>query len=37
MVAKTLKFHQDARGRICAGLNILADLVKITLGPKDGW
>jgi len=34
MVAKTLKFHQDARGRICAGLNILADLVKITLGPK---
>ena len=34
MAAKSLKFHQDARARISAGLNILADAVKVTLGPK---
>ena len=34
MAAKLLKFHQDAREKICAGLNILAGAVKVTLGPK---
>ena len=34
MAAKALKFHNDARQRICAGLNVLANAVKVTLGPK---
>jgi chaperonin GroEL len=34
MAAKLLKFHQDARKSVCAGLNILASAVKVTLGPK---
>jgi chaperonin GroEL len=34
MAVKTLKFHQAAREKICAGLNVLADAVKVTLGPK---
>ncbi len=34
MAAKILRFHQDARERVCAGLNILASAVKVTLGPK---
>jgi chaperonin GroEL len=34
MVAKVLKFHHEARERVCAGLNILASAVKVTLGPK---
>jgi len=34
MAAKALKFHRDAREKICAGLNILASAVKVTLGPK---
>jgi chaperonin GroEL len=34
MTAKILRFHQDARERVCAGLNILANAVKVTLGPK---
>ena len=34
MAAKILKFHHDARERICAGLNLLASAVKVTLGPK---
>lgn len=34
MPAKKLLFHDDARAKICAGLNILADAVKITLGPR---
>jgi chaperonin GroEL len=34
MAAKVLKFHHDARERVCAGLNILASAVKVTLGPK---
>ena len=34
MAAKILRFHHDARQRVCAGLNILASAVKITLGPK---
>ena len=34
MSAKKLVLHDDAREKICAGLNQLADAVKITLGPK---
>ena len=34
MPAKILRFHQEAREKICAGLNVLANAVKVTLGPK---
>jgi chaperonin GroEL len=32
--AKWLKFHGEAREKVCAGLNVLANAVKVTLGPK---
>ena len=34
MPAKMLKFGQDARDRILRGVNVLADAVTVTLGPK---
>lgn len=34
MPAKILKFGQDARDRILRGVNVLADAVTVTLGPK---
>ena len=34
MAAKEVKFHENARARIVAGVNVLADAVKVTLGPK---
>jgi chaperonin GroEL len=34
MAAKEVKFHESARHRIVAGVNVLADAVKVTLGPK---
>ena len=34
MAAKDVKFHDSARSRIVTGVNILADAVKVTLGPK---
>ncbi len=34
MAAKDVKFNTDARNRMLKGVNILADAVKITLGPK---
>jgi chaperonin GroEL len=34
MSAKDVKFHDNARAKIVAGVNILADAVKVTLGPK---
>ena len=34
MAAKDVKFSTDARNRILKGVNILADAVKVTLGPK---
>ncbi|WP_083099315.1 chaperonin GroEL [Pseudophaeobacter leonis] len=34
MSAKDVKFDTDARNRMLAGVNILADAVKVTLGPK---
>jgi len=34
MIAKDVLFSSDARGRMLHGLNVLADAVKVTLGPK---
>jgi chaperonin GroEL len=34
MPAKEVRFHTDARHRMLKGVNILADAVKVTLGPK---
>jgi len=34
MAAKDVKFSTDARDRMLNGVNILADAVKVTLGPK---
>ncbi|MCX7139274.1 MAG: chaperonin GroEL, partial [Proteobacteria bacterium] len=34
MASKDVKFHDSARAKIVAGVNILADAVKVTLGPK---
>jgi chaperonin GroEL len=34
MAAKEVKFSADARDRMLHGVNILADAVKVTLGPK---
>ncbi len=33
-MAKELKYNQEARNAILRGVNILADAVKVTLGPK---
>src|SRR5512147_1196267 len=34
MAAKIIKFDQDGRNAILKGVNTLADVVKVTLGPK---
>ncbi len=34
MPAKEVRFHESARSKMVHGLNILADAVKVTLGPK---
>jgi chaperonin GroEL len=34
MAAKEVRFSDDARSRLAAGVNILANAVKVTLGPK---
>jgi chaperonin GroEL len=34
MAAKIVKFSQDARDRLLRGVNVLADAVTVTLGPK---
>ncbi|MCO5057368.1 MAG: chaperonin GroEL [Rhizobiaceae bacterium] len=34
MAAKDVKFHSDARERMLRGVDILANAVKVTLGPK---
>ncbi len=34
MTAKDVKFGDDARARMVAGVNVLANAVKVTLGPK---
>ncbi|MBO9102489.1 TCP-1/cpn60 chaperonin family protein, partial [Rhizobium sp. L58/93] len=34
MAAKQIKFGRDAREKMLRGVDILADTVKVTLGPK---
>ncbi|MBV2194166.1 MAG: chaperonin GroEL, partial [Azonexus sp.] len=34
MAAKEVKFGDSARARMVEGINVLADAVKVTLGPK---
>src|SRR3974377_861350 len=34
MAAKDVRFSQDARDRMMRGVDLLADAVKVTLGPK---
>ena len=34
MAAKDMKFHEEARGAMLKGVNILANAVRVTLGPK---
>ena len=34
MSAKEVKFSQDARERMLHGVDVLANAVKVTLGPK---
>ena len=34
MAGKEIKFDQEARQAILNGINVLADAVKVTLGPK---
>jgi chaperonin GroEL len=34
MTAKDIRFHSDARDRMQRGIDLLADTVKVTLGPK---
>ncbi|HWP66243.1 MAG TPA: chaperonin GroEL [Candidatus Limnocylindria bacterium] len=34
MAAKLVKFSEEARGKVLRGVNILADAVTVTLGPK---
>ena len=34
MAAKIVKFNTDARAKMLKGVNVLADAVKVTLGPK---
>ncbi|HKK13680.1 MAG TPA: TCP-1/cpn60 chaperonin family protein, partial [Gammaproteobacteria bacterium] len=34
MTAKEVKFSDDARHRMVRGVNVLANAVKVTLGPK---
>ncbi|MCE1631246.1 hypothetical protein LWT39_22785, partial [Enterobacter hormaechei] len=33
MAAKDVKFGNDARSKMLRGVNVLADAVKVTLGP----
>src|SRR5256886_3716590 len=34
MAAKLVKFGEDARAKVLRGVNVLADAVTVTLGPK---
>src|SRR5262245_39393349 len=34
MAAKDIRFSEDARSKVLHGVNILADAVTVTLGPK---
>ena len=34
MAAKEVRFHNDARERMLRGVDVLANAVRVTLGPK---
>ena len=34
MAAKEILFHEQGRAKILLGVNVLADAVKVTLGPR---
>ena len=34
MAAKLVKFSEDARAKVMKGVNVLADAVTVTLGPR---
>ncbi len=34
MAAKDIRFSEEARNRVLRGVNLLADAVTVTLGPK---
>ena len=34
MSAKDVKFHEDARDKMMEGVDVIANAVKVTLGPK---
>jgi chaperonin GroEL len=34
MSTKDIQFHDSARSQIVRGVNVLADAVKVTLGPR---
>ena len=34
MAAKLVKFGEDARAKVMKGVNVLADAVTVTLGPR---
>ena len=34
MAAKLVKFGEDARAKVLRGVNVLADAVTVTLGPR---
>jgi chaperonin GroEL len=34
MTAKDIRFDADARARLMRGMDVLADAVKVTLGPR---
>lgn len=36
MAAKDVLFGDSARAKMLVGVNILADAVRVTLGPKEG-
>jgi len=36
MAAKEIRYDQKAREALLKGVNILADAVKVTLGPRAG-
>jgi len=35
MAAKEVRFSEEARGKVLRGVNVLADAVTVTLGPRD--
>ena len=36
-MAKDIKFNEEARGKLAAGVTKLSDAVRVTLGPKGRY